>query len=378
MNLMKIAIFRTDSSTQDPASYNSQEMGLAIGFQKLGHTVDIIMASSTDQYSEKIVEGTEGAIRVIELPFFLIPVLNEPVYLKIVRLLRKEQYDYVQINEEGNFASYLIARVCHEQGVRFGIYQGMYRVLPGRRWALYEAIHHKIFRPMIRNKSIGAFCKTSEAKNFLASKGYQKTLVVPVGLDFTKFENRKNRDWRAHLKIGENEQMNLYVGSLEPRRNPLFIAELASKARPDQHFVMVGEGPCRTEVETVKNKRTLGNLHLVGRLKQQELPALYEQADTFILPSDYEIYGMVVAESLFFGTPVVSTRTAGPVDIIERKAQGRIIPTLDVNEWLSALDFYGISSRDISSNGERAAYAEKRFEWARIAREYVGHISGRP
>ncbi len=375
---MKIAIFRTDSSTQDPASYNSQEMGLAKGLQKLGHTVDIIMASSTDRYSEKMVEETEGDIRVIELPFRLIPVLNEPVYLKVGRLLSREQYDYVQINEEGNFASYLIARACRKQRLKFGIYQGMYRILSGRKWALYEAIHHKLFRPMLRDQSAGAFCKTAEAKRFLNSKGYENTHVVPVGLDFSKFENRKNRDWRAHLKIGTNEQLILYVGRLEHRRNPLFIAELASKARHDQHFVMVGEGPSRADVEAVQKERTLNNLHLTGGLSQQELPALYEQADVFILPSDYEIYGMVVAESLFFGTPVVSTRTAGPVDIIEGKIQGCLMPNMDVNKWLAALSLYGTSSHDTNTNAERISYAKSRFDWALIAREYVGLISDAP
>ncbi|WP_157746844.1 hypothetical protein [Marinobacter sp. LV10R510-11A] len=172
---------------------------MAKGFQELGHTVDIIMASSTHRCSEKLVEKAEGAIRVIELPFRLIPVLNEAVYLKVGKLLGREQYDYVQINEEGNFASYLIARACHKQGLKFGIYQGMYRILPGRKWAFYGTIHHKLFRPMLRSTSVGAFCKTAEAKSFLNSKGYKNTHVVPVGLDFSKFKNRKNRDWRANL-----------------------------------------------------------------------------------------------------------------------------------------------------------------------------------
>jgi len=375
---MKIAIFRTDSSTQDPASYNSQEMGLAKGFQKLGHTVDIIMASSTDRYSEKVVEETKGSIRIIELSFHLIPMLNEPVYLKVRGLLCREQYDYVQINEEGNFASYLIARACHKQELKFGVYQGMYRILSGRRWAFYEAIHHKLFRPMIRKHAVGAFCKTSKAKKFLSSKGYQATHVVPVGLDFSKFENRRNRDWRAHLKIGANEQLILYVGRFEQRRNPLFIADLASKAGPSQHFVMVGEGPSLADVEAIQKERALNNLHLIGVLSQKELPALYEQADVFILPSDYEIYGMVVAESLFFGTPVVSTRTAGPIDIIEGETQGCLISNMDVNSWFTALSFYGISSCDTNRNSERISFAKSRFDWAIIASEYIKLISGAP
>lgn len=372
---MKIAIFRTDSSTQDPTSYNSQEMGLAKGFQTLGHAVDIIMASSTGRYSERNVEGAGGAIRVIELPFRIIPVLNEPLYLKAAKLLSQEQYDYVQINEEGNFASYLIARICRKRGLKFGVYQGMYRILSGRKWALYEAIHHKIFRPMLRKHSVGAFCKTTEASGFLGSKGYQNTHVVPVGLDFSKFENRKNNDWRAHLNIGKDDQLVLYVGALEKRRNPLFIAKLARLANAHQHFVMVGTGPCRAEVEAIQEKSNLSNLHLVGQLTQPELPALYEQADVFILPSDYEIYGMVVAESLFFGTPVISTRTAGPVDIIQEEAQGRTMPTLDANEWLIALALYGTASRDLDGNAERKSYAISRFDWANIAQEYIRLIS---
>jgi len=180
------------------------------------------------------------------------------------------------------------------------------------------------------------------------------------------------------VNIGANEQLILYVGSLEQRRNPLFIAELASKASPDQHFVMVGEGLCRAEVVAVQKERFLNNLHLIGRLNQQELPALYEQSDVFILPSNYEIYGMVVAESLFFGTPVVSTRTVGPVDIIEGKVQGCLMPNINVNEWLTALSLYGASSIDANSNAERTSYAEGRFDWATIAREYLRLISAAP
>lgn len=373
---MKIAIFRTDSAAQDLASYNSQEMGLAKGFRKLGHVVDIIMASQTGRYTEKMVEGSDGGIRVIELPFRIIPLLGGPVYLKIGKLLSKERYDYVQINEEGNFASYLIARICYRHGLKFGMYQGMYRTLSGRKWALYEAIHHRFFRPMLSENSVGAFCKTSEARIYLNSKGYRNTHVVPVGLDFSKFRDRDNRDWRGHLNIGADDQLILYVGSFEKRRNPLFIAELACHAKPSQHFVMVGDGPCRADLEKIRNERNLTNLYLVGRLTQRELPDLYEQADIFILPSDYEIYGMVVIESLFFGTPVISTKTAGPVEIIENDLQGRIKNALDVNDWLAEITSYGSASIDVEGSAERTAYVKNRFDWVNISEKYLGLVSG--
>jgi len=372
---MKIAIFRTDCSTQDLASYNSQEIGLAKGFWALGHMVDIIMASGTGEYSEEVAKGTEGYVRVIKVPFRLIPLLNEPLYLNVGEILRREQYDYVQINEEGNFASYLVARACRRAGLKFGVYQGMYRVLPGRKWALYEAIHHRFFRPLFRKYAIGAFCKTSEAQRFLENRGYNNSHVVPVGLDFSRFQNRRDRDWRAHLGLLENDQIVLYVGQLENRRNPEFVAQLATEATANIHFVLVGSGPSRSKVDEIQHAYNLKNIHLLGQLKQEELPSLYEQADVFILPSDYEIYGMVVAESLFFGTPVISTKTAGPVDIIAGECQGSIISTLNVDEWLAALSFYGMASRDTNSTAERTAYAKNRFDWVMIARQYLRFIS---
>ncbi len=371
---MKIAIFRTDSSSQDPASYNSQEMGLAKGFAELGNTVDIFMASSTGNYNERPVDGTNQAIRVIELPFRIIPLLDEPLYLGFGKILRKEQYDYIQINEEGNFASYFIARACQKARLRFGIYQGMYRVMSGRKWALYERLHHRFFRPFLRRHGVGAFCKTSEASNFLEARGYEKTMVVPVGLDFEKFRNRQERNWREHLGLAVKDQLILYVGRLEERRNPQFIAELAKQAGSNMQFVLVGEGPSRSDVERLKREGRLNNLHLTGQLKQEELPALYEQADVFVLPSNYEIYGMVVAESLFFGTPVISTKTAGPVDIIRGELHGRLLSGLDTAHWLDALSSYGLASANTDLNAERSSYARAQFDWVGIGRAYLEFV----
>ncbi|MFW0778337.1 MAG: glycosyltransferase family 4 protein [Rickettsiales bacterium] len=368
---MKIAIFRTDASSQDPASYNSQEMGLARGFAQLGHTVDIFMASDTGEFREQSVEGSGGRIMIIALPYRLVPLLNEPIYTGFAQLLRKNRYDYVQVNEEGNLASWYIARACHRAGLRFGIYQGMYRVLTGRKWALYERLHHRFFRPFLRKHCVGAFCKTSEARKFLEARGYDKTMVVPVGLDFEKFQDRQDRNWRDHLVIPDSQQLILYVGSLEERRNPQFIAELARQAGKDRHFVLVGEGPSRSDLEQLKRAGQLDNLKLIGQLKQRELPSLYEQADVFVLPSSYEIYGMVVAESLYFGTPVVSTKTAGPIDIIRRDLHGRLIPVLDPAKWLTALSSYGVTFSKTEDNQERSSYARSQFDWVAIGKAYM-------
>ena len=124
----------------------------------------------------------------------------------------------------------------------------------------------------------------------------------------------------------------------------------------------------------LKREGGLNNLHLTGRLKQEELPALYEQADVFVLPSNYEIYGMVVAEALYFGTPIISTRTAGPVDIIRSDLHGRLLSGLDTAQWLDVLSFYGLASANSEQSAERSSYAKAQFDWVEIGRAYLGFV----
>ena len=52
-----------------------------------------------------------------------------------------------------------------------------------------------------------------------------------------------------------------------------------------------------------------------------------------MLASDYEIYGMVILEAMYFGTPVISTLTAGAEVLITSGEDGMIIPNKKADTW---------------------------------------------
>lgn len=371
---MKIAIVRTDCSSQDITSYNSQELGLALGLAKLGNTVDIFLGSR-EHSGSSVISDRDPGVRIRYVGFQTIPILDEPCYNKFLRpVFKEENYDLVQINEEGNFSSYLIARLCVSLGLRFVIYQGMYKVLSGRKWHLYESIHDRFFRPSIQRKALTAFCKTTVSKRFLEARGYPRCTVLPVGLDFGVFDGCVETDWRREVGIGRTEKVILYVGALENRRNPDFLVRLAERAPEGYVFVLVGDGPERLAVERASVDSGLKNIYILGKLPQTELPSIYRQSDVFVLPSNYEIYGMVVIEALFFGVPVVSTPTAGPIDIIGEYRLGTVIQDLNPEEWLDSIVGYCEQGNPEYGRLWRAEKALQQFDWAAIAGRYVSEV----
>jgi glycosyltransferase involved in cell wall biosynthesis len=107
------------------------------------------------------------------------------------------------------------------------------------------------------------------------------------------------------------------VGRLVPQKNHArFLAAAArvARERPDVRFLVVGEGPLRSDLG--EQSRALG---LDGRLTftgvRHDVPELLARADLAVLSSDWEGLPLVALEALAGGTPVLSTPVEGMRDL---------------------------------------------------------------
>lgn len=129
----------------------------------------------------------------------------------------------------------------------------------------------------------------------------QKIVVTPLAADPAFTPDGPSADGEPYV---------LFVGALQPRKEPTTAIEALSLVDDAPRLVLVGpDKGGRAQAE--ETARRLGvQTELRGHVTQEELAALYRGAACLVFPSRYEGFGLPVLEAMASGTPVVAT-TAG-------------------------------------------------------------------
>lgn len=109
----------------------------------------------------------------------------------------------------------------------------------------------------------------------------------------------------------------------------------------DARLEIAGDGDQRASLEEqVRSLQVEPQVKFLGLVPQSELPARYADCDAFVLPSVREGMGLVLAEALLCGAPVVATNSGGVTDIVKHGQTGLLFPERDANAMADALERY--------------------------------------
>jgi glycosyltransferase involved in cell wall biosynthesis len=133
----------------------------------------------------------------------------------------------------------------------------------------------------------------------------RKIVVTPNGVDEAFGPEGSARDGRPYL---------LFVGALQPRKDPLGAIEALALADSDLSLVLVGpdKGAAAEARRAVARLDLDDRVEFAGHVEKPELAALYRGAEALVFPSRYEGFGLPVVEAMASGTPVVAT-SAGAI-----------------------------------------------------------------
>ena len=198
----------------------------------------------------------------------------------------------------------------------------------------------------------------------------QPLAVTPNGVEFPA-------DAECRIKPmppRDSRRTAVFISRIHPKKGLLTLVEAWARLRPSQwRLLIAGPDEGGHLAEVLRHVRAFGleqSVEYIGEVEGESKMALFESADLVVLPSFSENFGVVVAESLAHGVPVITTRGTPWSELPSSGCGWWVDPTLDaLTETLrEALD---LESAILSSMGERGRIFVRKYNWRAIARQTI-------
>lgn len=297
---------------------------------------------------------------------------------KLVSIVSHKKYDFIEINGYVNCLDFFLIQYAKLKRVPYAIETDTQLSVPDNR---IKRLIKKVYLKYIfhGNKAYG-FAGGTRQKALFEYYGMQKNNihVLPMTVDLAQFISiaQKHEKKFYKEKYGfQDKKVVLYVGRFEAVKNISVLLQAISeinKKYNDICCLLIGKGSLRFALEEQCKDYAIENVYFEDYKLMPELAEYYCLADVFVLPSNFEPWGLVVNEALACFTPVVASDKVGAVDdLIQSGVNGEVFENGNVQELEKKLEYWlshKTEEKDFEVNKQwnHLVYKER---WIRILQE---------
>jgi glycosyltransferase involved in cell wall biosynthesis len=184
---------------------------------------------------------------------------------------------------------------------------------------LERVAYSTVGRIVLRKASHIAFC-TPAAEEFirdLLGRISSPTSFIPYGIDTERFKPvpAHRITARKTFKLPERSPIVLFAGRLVEKKGVPILLQVIRDLQ-GYHFMVVGNGPLQPKLSE--------NLTWIPFVPPEQMPAVYQAADVFFLPSHSEGFPLAILEAMASGLPVVTSKGQTFGDILESAGAGAL------------------------------------------------------
>ena len=317
----------------------------ALALQQRGYTVSV--ASGGGMLADSLAKQ---GIRHFYVPLRL---NTELAAILLARIIRRHRIDIVHANS----AAAGLAAVKARQLLGVPV--------------VYTA--HGLFgqnaREMALDQCDKIICVSEFVRNFAVEKGYtpQKLVTIYNGVDLEKFtpDQQKRIGVRHSLGIPDEAFTIAIVARIKNLHNKghadmlKVLSDYSGAA--GWHLLVIGKGkglwPLRYRIwRNNLSKR----VHCLGHLLNVE--SVLDGADAVVLPSNFETFGLVLAEAMAMEKPVVTYAVGGTPEVIAHGHTGFLVKKHDLNELYCRLsDLANDNQLRLQIGGQGRRWVEQHF-----------------
>ncbi len=246
------------------------------------------------------------------------------VYSAALRKFGKIDLLHAHVSDPGGYLANLLAA---ETGVPYVLTE---------HWSQFPGpLKNGRPRPEIETAVNGAqavVAVSRAAAGKIRSFGFKRVRVIPNVVDESRFVSRPK-------PVGVFRFFSM-GGITRNKGFDILLRAIAhwSPQPVEVEFVIAGEGAMKAEFQLLAESLGIARLvRWVGAVSRDEAPAYFQNCHAFVLASRYESFGVVFAEAIASGRPVIATKCGGPEDIVNQ-SNGVLVPVEDVPALATALD----------------------------------------
>ena len=165
--------------------------------------------------------------------------------------------------------------------------------------------------------TLGAYATNYFACSSLAAEWMfgRNAVIIKNAIDAEKYSYSEKIRNEIRKQWGLEEQyVVIFVGRLDPQKNPIFMLEIFSeikKIKTTARLLVVGDGILRSKmIEKIQELGLTDSVDMLG--SRNDVDRLLQAADVFVLPSKFEGLGIVLIEAQAAGLPTFTTADVVP------------------------------------------------------------------
>ncbi len=186
----------------------------------------------------------------------------------------------------------------------------------------------------------------------------KKIKLIYNGLDLKRILRRPSRPPHDIPKL-------IYVGRLEPQKNPEFLLRVLSTIKQPWELSVIGTGSLELALKNLAEELKIApRVRFLGA--RQDVPQLLADQDFFLFPSLWEGFGLAVVEAAAAGVPVLASDLPVLRELINNEI-ATLLPANDQAAWAQAIQSALADPRPFLEKAGRAAAAD----WSRFSEEHM-------
>lgn len=204
-----------------------------------------------------------------------------------------------------------------------------------------------------------------------------KTFVIPNGIDSSILEIKEQRKKKLFYtkyfeNVNENSKIVISMGRLHKVKGFDILIEaikIVQEQVEDVFLFVAGEdfGEKQNLLNFITSNHLSEKVFLIGHIAGEEKINFLRNADIFALPSYDENFGIVYAEALAAGTPIIASKNT-PWQDVEKFNCGKWVENTQEKFAEAIIEIFNSDTVKMGLNGRK--YIEDNFSWDKIGKDF--------